>query len=253
MNLSVRGDFLNRRWLITILGILGLLMIYEIFNNSFSLFMLMIGIISLFLNSRVPREQSNNLFVVGVVAIVVALFSSRIIFAFLAIGLLVLIGENPEIFQIIKDVFSNERNLKRENSFIMVDFEKTTEPTKKISQNRWFGEDSESEDDIYSWEDINFTKLIGNTIFDLGNTILPKDNNIILIRKGIGKTKIIVPEGIAISLNISMLIGKVRIGNEEIDLKNETFHWYTDNYQENNRKIKLVSNVLIGEVEVVFL
>lgn len=253
MNLSVRGDFLNRRWLITILGILGLLMIYEIFNNSFSLFMLMIGIISLFLNSRVPREQSNNLFVVGVVAIVVALFSSRIIFAFLAIGLLVLIGENPEIFQIIRDVFSNERNLKRENSFIMVDFEKTTEPTKKISQNRWFGEDSESEDDIYSWEDINFTKLIGNTIFDLGNTILPKDNNIILIRKGIGKTKIIVPEGIAISLNISMLIGKVRIGNEEIDLKNETFHWYTDNYQENNRKIKLVSNVLIGEVEVVFL
>lgn len=253
MNLSVRGDFLNKRWLITILGILGLLMIYEIFNNSFSLFMLMIGIISLFLNSRVPREQSNNLFVVGVVAIVVALFSSRIIFAFLAIGLLVLIGENPEIFQIIKDVFSNERNLKRENSFIMVDFEKTTEPTKKISQNRWFGEDSESEDDIYSWEDINFTKLIGNTIFDLGNTILPKDNNIILIRKGIGKTKIIVPEGIAISLNISMLIGKVRIGNEEIDLKNETFHWYTDNYQENNRKIKLVSNVLIGEVEVVFL
>lgn len=253
MNLSVRGDFLNRRWLITILGILGLLMIYEIFNNSFSLFMLMIGIISLFLNSRVPREQSNNLFVVGVVAIVVALFSSRIIFAFLAIGLLVLIGENPEIFQIIKDVFSNERNLKRENSFIMVDFEKTTEPTKKISQNRWFGEDSESEDDIYSWEDINFTKLIGNTIFDLGNTLLPKDNNIILIRKGIGKTKIIVPEGIAISLNISMLIGKVRIGNEEIDLKNETFHWYTDNYQENNRKIKLVSNVLIGEVEVVFL
>src|SRR5699024_5235272 len=100
---------------------------------------------------------------------------------------------------------------------------------------------------------INFTKLIGNTIFDLGNTLLPKDNNIILIRKGIGKTKIIVPEGIAISLNISMLIGKVRIGNEEIDLKNETFHWYTDNYQENNRKIKLVSNVLIGEVEVVFL
>lgn len=244
---------MNRRWLITILGILGLLMIYEIFNNSFSLFMLMIGIISLFLNSRVPREQSNNLFVVGVVAIVVALFSSRIIFAFLAIGLLVLIGENPEIFQIIRDVFSNERNLKRENSFIMVDFEKTTEPTKKVSQNRWFGEDSESEDDIYSWEDINFTKLIGNTIFDLGNTILPKDNNIILIRKGIGKTKIIVPEGIAISLNISMLIGKIRIGNEEIDLKNETFHWYTDNYQENNRKIKLVSNVLIGEVEVVFL
>lgn len=253
MNLSKRGDFLNRRWLVIVLGVLSLLMVYEVFNNYFSLFMLMIGVVSLLLNSRAPREQSNNLLVVGVVSIVVALFSSRIVLAVLAIGLLILIGENPEIFQVIREVFSNKKNLKKENSFLMVDFEETGQPESRISRNRWIGEDSETEDDIYSWEDVNFTKLIGNTIFDLGNTILPKDSNVMLIRKGIGKTKILVPEGVAISLNISMLIGDVRVGGEEVELKNETFHWETENYHENMRKIKLISNVLIGEVEVIFL
>lgn len=253
MNLSKRGDFLNRRWLVIVLGVLSLLMVYEVFNNYFSLFMLMIGVVSLLLNSRAPREQSNNLLVVGVVSIVVALFSSRIVLAVLAIGLLILIGENPEIFQVIREVFSNKKNLKKENSFLMVDFEETGQPESRISRNRWIGEDSETEDDIYSWEDVNFTKLIGNTVFDLGNTILPKDSNVMLIRKGIGKTKILVPEGVAISLNISMLIGDVRVGGEEVELKNETFHWETENYHENMRKIKLISNVLIGEVEVIFL
>lgn len=253
MNLSKRGDYLNRRWLVIVLGVLSLLMVYEVFNNYFSLFMLMIGVVSLLLNSRAPREQSNNLLVVGVVSIVVALFSSRIVLAVLAIGLLILIGENPEIFQVIREVFSNKKNLKKENSFLMVDFEETGQPESRISRNRWIGEDSETEDDIYSWEDVNFTKLIGNTVFDLGNTILPKDSNVMLIRKGIGKTKILVPEGVAISLNISMLIGDVRVGGEEVELKNETFHWETENYHENMRKIKLISNVLIGEVEVIFL
>src|SRR5699024_462308 len=142
MNLSKRGDFLNRRWLVIVLGVLSLLMVYEVFNNYFSLFMLMIGVVSLLLNSRAPREQSNNLLVVGVVSIVVALFSSRIVLAVLAIGLLILIGENPEIFQVIREVFSNKKNLKKENSFLMVDFEETGQPESRISRNRWIGEDS---------------------------------------------------------------------------------------------------------------
>lgn len=244
---------MNRRWLVIVIGILSLLMVYEVFNNYFSLFMFMIGVVSLLLNSRTRRKQSNNLLVIGVVTIVVALFSSRIVLAVLAVGLLVLIGENPEIFRVIREVFSNKKNLKKENNFFMVDFEETGKPESRIYRNRWIGEDSETEDDIYSWEDVNFTKLIGNTVFDLGNTILPKDSNVMLIRKGIGKTKILVPEGVAISLNISMLIGNVRVGGEEVELKNETFHWETKNYHENMRKVKLISNVLIGEVEVIFL
>src|SRR5690625_4151552 len=221
---------MNRRWLVIILGILGLLMIYEIFNNTFSLFMLAVGLGSLLLRKRVSKENQNSWLIIGVIALLLAIFSSRIILAFLVVGLLLFIGENPEIFQLIRSVLTNKQDIKKSNDFIMVDFEEVEEAPFKVSRNRWFGEDAETEEEIYSWDDINFTKFFGDTIFDLGNTILPKENNILLIRKGIGKTKILVPEGVAISLNISILLGKVTIGNEEIDLKNETFYWYSKNY-----------------------
>lgn len=235
------------------LGILGLLMVYELFNNNFSLFMLVVGIGSLLLRNQASKQSQNSLLVIGILAILLSLFSSRFILAFLVVGSLLFIGENPEMFQLIRDVLTNKKEFNSQHDFVMVDFEQAKQAPAKISRNRWFGENNETEEDIYSWEDINFTKLIGNTVFDLGNTILPKENNIILVRKGIGKIKILVPEGVAISLNVSMLAGKVFIGKKEIELKNETLHWYSDNYHVSTRKIKLVSNVFLGEVEVVFL
>lgn len=244
---------MNKRWLIIILGILGLLMIYELFNNHFSMIMLGIGVGSLLLRDRSSQNNQNGLFVLGVFTILLALLSNRIILAFIVVGLLLFIGENPEIYQLIRELFTNRKKLKNQNDFVMVDFKQTKDTSFKISRNPWFGENRETEEDIYSWEDINFTKLIGNTVFDLGNTLLPKETNIILIRQGIGKLKVLVPEGVAISLNTSMLMGKVLIGEEELDLKNETFQWYSNNYQASTRKVKVVTNLLVGEVEVVFL
>ena len=244
---------MKRRWLIIILGILGLLMVYEFFNNRFSIIMLAIGIGSLLLRNWASKKNQNSLFMIGIFAILFSLFSNRLVLAFIVVGLLLFIGENPEIYQLIRELLTNKKPLKNQNDFVMVDFEQSSNAPYKVSKNLWFGENRETEEEIYSWEDINFTKIFGNTVFDLGNTILPKETNIILIRKGIGKTKILVPEGVAISLNTSMLLGKVLIEEEEIDLKNETFHWYSDNYQTDARKVKVMANVLIGEIEVVFL
>ena len=215
--------------------------------------MLGIGVGSLLLRDRSSQNNQNGLFVLGVFTILLALLSNRIILAFIVVGLLLFIGENPEIYQLIRELFTNRKKLKNQNDFVMVDFKQTKDTSFKISRNPWFGENRETEEDIYSWEDINFTKLIGNTVFDLGNTLLPKETNIILIRQGIGKLKVLVPEGVAISLNTSMLMGKVLIGEEELDLKNETFQWYSNNYQASTRKVKVVTNLLVGEVEVVFL
>ena len=38
---------------------------------------------------------------------------------------------------------------------------------------------------IYEWDDINIDLISGDTIIDLGNTLLPKEDNIIIIRKGL--------------------------------------------------------------------
>jgi len=244
---------MNKRWLIILLGVLGLFMLYEILNNSFSLLMLVIGVLALVFRSYVAKKNRGILLIAGIGAILLALFSSRVVLLILVVIFMILIGEYPDLFKTIRQALSKKSDGNTNNEFIMVDFTKNKETTAKTVRNRWFGDDTETADDIYSWNDVNFTKLMGDTIFDLGNTILPKEKNIILIRKGLGHTKILVPEEVAISLDISMLLGEITIDQDEVVLRNETFKWQSERYSTNERKIKLVANVLVGEVEVVFL
>lgn len=244
---------MNRKWLIILLVIVSLLMFYELFNSRYSFILLLIGIVSLVFKKHLPQKWQKNSLFISIVSLSLALFSSRLFLASLVIGVLLLISENPKSYGLVREVLSKKSVNEKANDFIFVDFEKVEGTPVKITKNKWLGEDTNTADSIYSWEDINFSKIVGNTIIDLGNTILPKEQNIILIRKGIGNTKILIPEGIAVSIDVSMLMGKVTIKQEELTLKNETFKWQTDKYSENERKIKIVSNVLVGEFEVIFL
>lgn len=244
---------MSRKWFGLILGILGLLTVYELFNNSTSLFLVIIGLLSLFFKNQFSEKRQNTLLLIALIAFSIALFTSRLFLILLIIFGLLLIGNNLDFYELIREVFSNKRLNKYTTDFIMIDFDKSALEPAKIIQNKWFGDDSESADEIYSWEDINYTKILGNTVVDLGNTLLPKQLNIILIRKGVGHTKIIIPEGIAVSLDVSILVGKITIEKEEQTMLNETFKWYSENYQMSDRKIKLVANVLLGELEVIFL
>lgn len=247
------GDEMNKRWLIILLGILGIVMVYEILSNSFSTVMLIIGVLAFLLKDRVDEDNQNTVLVAGIGAFVFALFSSRVVLLFLVVVLMLLIGEFPELFRTIREVITKKKDSSKNNEFVMVQFNETEQKNAEIVRNPWFGDNTASTDDIYSWNDLNFTKFMGDSVFDLGNTILPKEQNIIMIRKGFGNTKILVPEGIGISLDISVLLGELTINQEEILLKNETFKWHSDHYHTSARKIKLVANVLVGEVEVIFL
>lgn len=73
--------------------------------------------------------------------------------------------------------------------------------------------------DTYEWNDINISVLSGDTIIDLGNTLLPKEDNVVIVRKGFGKTRIIVPTGIGIMLEHSAMIGEVSFEGEHYQLK----------------------------------
>lgn len=244
---------MNRRWWMILLGILGLVTVYEVFNNEFSILMLVIGFIAFSLRAQVREEKKNFLLFVGLGALALALISSQVLWLVIIVLFVLIIGAFPEAFQLIRKVLTEKRESTKETEFVMVQFNEDLQSTAKVSKNRWFGEDSETTEAVYQWEDVNFTKLIGNTIFDLGNTILRKEQNILLIRKGIGDTKLIIPKGIAVSLDISMLVGELSIQEEEITLRNETFKWTSENYHSQTRKIKLVANILVGEVEVIFL
>lgn len=105
--------------------------------------------------------------------------------------------------------------------------------------------------DIYEWDDINIVTIVGDTIIDLGNTLLPKDDNIIIIRKVVGRTRILVPLGAAISIEHTGLIGNIIFEEETYPVKTECLKVYSNDYDENPRRLKIITDTLFGDVEVI--
>lgn len=250
----IRGsEKMSRKGFGFILGLLGLIIVYELFNNRTSLFLVVIGLLSLLLRNQFSERRQNTLLLIALISLSIALFTSRLFLVLLIILILLFIGNNLDFYELTREVFSKKRLNKQANDFVMIDFDQIESKPAKVTRNKWFGDDDESADTIYSWENVNYTKILGNTVFDLGNTLLPKETNIILIRKGMGHTKIIIPEGIAVSLDVSLLVGKIMLEKEEHTLLNENFKWHSKNYEVSDRKIKIIANVLLGELEVIFL
>lgn len=104
---------------------------------------------------------------------------------------------------------------------------------------------------IYEWDDINFSIISGDTIIDLGNTLLPKEDNVIMVRKGFGRTRILIPFGIGIMLEHSSLRGQAIFEGQRYVLRNESIKLYSDDFDENQRRIKIVTSTLMGEIEVI--
>ena len=131
----------------------------------------------------------------------------------------------------------------------------TTKPAPKNGRKQihsWIGNEKIG-DQIYEWDDINMVKFAGDTIIDLGNTLLPKSENVIILRKGFGNTRILVPMGIGILLEHSAINGVVRFEGKDTYLRNETLKIYSRQYDSSNRKLKIVTSIFIGDIEVIII
>lgn len=250
---------MNNRLFGIIIGLLGIWMLYEIVSNLFLLVLFLAGIlivVAAATNGNRPfrNYKGNNVVVIvfGAFLIILPVFLTSAAWVMMVVAVIFKVGQNQELFNTIKEPLFKKESDWKEREFISVKFKEDSDETVKKIRRKWFGDENFG-DHIYEWEDVNYTKIAGDSIIDLGNTILPKENNIVLIRKGFGNIKLLVPEEVAVSLDLSVFLGKVKIGREELALKNETLKWRSERYENSSRKIKLVSNVLFGEIEVVFI
>jgi predicted membrane protein len=81
--------------------------------------------------------------------------------------------------------------------------------------------------------------------------LLPKEDSIVIVRKGFGRTRILVPYGIGILFEHATLYGKVDFDEDTQVLRNETIKMYSEDYDESPRRLKIVTNTLVGDVEVI--
>ncbi|MFC3039745.1 cell wall-active antibiotics response protein LiaF [Virgibacillus xinjiangensis] len=127
------------------------------------------------------------------------------------------------------------------------------EPVEKVEplfDHRIF-EEQRTEDAAYQWRDVNIHGAFGNRMIDLSNTVLPNDTAIISIRHIMGNIEIYVPYEVEVSVHHSSVFGRAHIlGNNHEKLMNRSLFYQTENYDKAGPRVKIITSIFSGDIEV---
>ena len=125
--------------------------------------------------------------------------------------------------------------------------------TVKREKNRWFGNLHHfSSYQTCRFDDINLFRLMGKDTVHLEHVILSNHDNVIILRKIVGTTKIIVPVDVEVSLSVNSLYGDLIFFDQpKRALRNEQFHQETRDYLKSPKSVKILLTTMVGDVEVV--
>ena len=125
--------------------------------------------------------------------------------------------------------------------------------TVKREKNRWFGNLHHfSSYQTCRFDDINLFRLMGKDTIHLEHVILSNHDNIIIFRKLVGTTRIIVPVDVEVSLSVNSLYGDLTFFDQpKRSLRNVQFHQETRDYLKSPKSVKILLTTMVGDVEVV--
>ena len=125
--------------------------------------------------------------------------------------------------------------------------------TVKREKNRWFGNLHHfSSYQTCRFDDINLFRLMGKDTIHLEHVILSNHDNVIILRKLVGTTRIIVPVDVEVSLSVNSLYGDLTfLDLPKRSLRNEQYHQETRDYLKSPKRVKILLTTMIGDVEVV--
>ena len=125
--------------------------------------------------------------------------------------------------------------------------------TVKREKNRWFGNLHHfSSYQTCRFDDINLFRLMGKDTIHLEHVILSNHDNVIILRKLVGTTRIIVPVDVEVSLSVNSLYGDLIFFDQpKRALRNEQFHQETRDYLKSPKSVKILLTTMVGDVEVV--
>jgi lia operon protein LiaF len=211
---------------------------FSIFFVALSIFLILIGY------NRFRRKSpfaASVLIAMGVGFLLLAIFTS---FSFALIFAVLVIYNSYQLFR----SSSNKSNLSfniepdpfESQSYIQI------EP---YFRNKLIGEYRNLKQS-YPISDINIQTGFGDIFIDLSDTILPQGETVILIRGLIGNIYLNVPSDIGMSVQMSLLCGKMNLLKDGKTAFNMTQKYQSVDYKNSSRKIKIVVSLLLGDIEV---
>lgn len=99
--------------------------------------------------------------------------------------------------------------------------------------------------------DNSVSRLSGNDVIDLATTVFEPVGNELTIKKASGNTKIIVPEDVAVVLDVTAFSGVVKIFDEITQVNAEHIRYMTPEFGTSEKRIRITIQVGRGSVEVV--
>lgn len=239
----------NWKWFLLIESLLLIVALYQLIHNLFILGLFAIGCWLIFLSRDQQKRKRRMPLVIGIFLTAFALMSLAG-FWYMLIGAVVFLYLNYGRVFSKMDSFNFQQAPWNEKEIVVVETTDSLPKNAKRFKRNWLGNERIG-NTIYEWDDINFSIFMGDTIIDLGNTILPKNESYIVIRKGFGKTRILVPNGIGIMIEHSAVKGKITFEEQQYILENESVKLYSKHYEDQARTLKIITNVLVGDLEVI--
>lgn len=241
------------RLFIPIEAILLLAAIFQFISRIELFVLLIIGSILIYFwlirRQRHPKGFFTRVFgFFGGLMVIIALISNYFIWLMLITAVVLMLLSPTSWQQTFKKHFPWSKK-----QFISVDAKVFNGPDLKIKRQRWLG-DQQIGENLFTWEDMNLSVLAGDTIIDLGSTILPPNQrNTIVFTKGFGKTRILVPVGTGVCLLHKTYHGKVTFMAEKLQLNNEQLKIFSPNFEEQSRQLTIISNLIVGDIEVIMV
>ncbi|MBD8070867.1 cell wall-active antibiotics response protein [Bacillus sp. PS06] len=235
-----KEDF--RSW-IAMVGIAILIIEVTFFNHGVMFSALISGLCIYFGSTKYESTFGKVMFWFGVVTIIVAILSSS---AFKFLLLAIIIYFVHKYYQTKKDPLKVEPIIENSQS------EGNEQVVKKqpLFKNPIFGR-FETPEQVYEWNDINIQMGIGEAVIDLSNTVLPEGESIIFIRGIAGNIKILVPYELEVTIHHSAILGGTSVfQHKESKAFNQTLSFETADYQASSQKIKIVTSMIYGDLEV---
>lgn len=238
---NTKSDYLS--WLV-IIGIVILLLEILFFNRGLIFSLFIAGVMMYLGRRKAGKKLGKILFIMGIIFFVLSIVN-MMTFKFLLLAILLhffiqFINTKKHARKIIPEIGPAEP----------AQSEETLISSEPLFSNILVGQ-QKTPLGVYEWDDVNIQTGIGDTVIDLSYTMLPKGEAVIFIRNIIGNIHILVPYEMEVSIHHSGVVGSAKVfGNDRDKIFNQVFHLKTPGYETSETKVKIVTSLVAGNLEV---
>lgn len=233
----------DRLNLILIIGVILFIIEIAFFQGGMIIASLFFGVITYFGWKKFKQLYGKILFWGGAVSLFFSIFNMLAVRFFLIVVIILF------LIDYMKSKNETERIAPKPNGYQEI----ILDPIIKLKPlfNHKIFDDQKTSDTVYQWGDINIHGVFGDRIIDLSNTVLPNDTAVISIRHLVGNIEIYVPYEVEVSIHHSSVFGRAHIFEKHHwKLMNKTLLYQTENYQQATPRVKIVTSILSGDIEV---